>query len=55
MNAGVHMAGVLFVLIGFWVLVLGMAALVIAIVALARTFKNAREISNLKSGGTPDR
>jgi hypothetical protein len=48
-------AGLLFVFIGFLVLVLGIAALVIAIVALARTFKNTREISNLKSGGTPDK
>lgn len=31
------------------------APLVIAIVALVLTFKNAREISNLETGRTPDR
>lgn len=55
MHVGVSVVGLLFALIGLLVCVSGIAALVIAIIALARTFKNAREISNLKSGGPTDR
>jgi hypothetical protein len=55
MDEGLNMIALLFILIELPALVLVIAALVIAIIALARTFKNAREIRNLKSGRTPDR
>jgi hypothetical protein len=55
MHVGVSWVGLLFVLMGLLVFVSGVAALVIAIIALARASKNGREISNLKSGGTADR
>ena len=52
MELGVSVAGILVILLGLFVFVMVIAALVIAIVALARASKNAREINNLKSGGT---
>jgi hypothetical protein len=55
MHVGVSMVGLLFVLVCLLVFALGIAAFVIALVALGRASKNAREISDLKSGRTPDR
>jgi len=55
MHVGVSMAGLLFVVVVLLVLALSTAALIIAIVALARASKNAREISNVKNGRPPDR
>lgn len=43
------MIALLFIIVGLGVLMLGGAALVLAVLALVRASKNAREIQNLKS------